>query len=204
MGLFSAIVAGLLMVTLPALKKDPQTMSAFYLASIYELQAAGDSNRSNPFIPAQPPRFSAPRSAIWVSALLSVSLCIGISAAILALSIREYVPLYIQRSENPRLRPDYRARMREMIVCRRYHSLATWALAVMIFLSLWFFFVAVCIYLFNLNKVVFSLIFCCAWFFIVLHHILIYFLHKVSASYRLVVFILYSQIKPNFLSLSLG
>jgi Family of unknown function (DUF6535) len=184
MGLFSAIVAGLFTVTLPALKQDPQTKSAFYLASIYEFQVLGDSNRSKPFIPAQLPRFSAPKSAVWVSALLSISLCVGISAAILALSIREYVPLYVQQSENPRLRPDYRARMREMTASKRYHRLATWALAVMIFLSLWLFFMGVCIYLFNLNKVIFSLVFCCAWFFIIVHHFLMYFLNKVSASHR--------------------
>jgi Family of unknown function (DUF6535) len=164
MGLFSTVIVGLLTVTVPDLKQNPQDTSAFYLNSIYnlQLQGLGDSNVSRTFIPAQPPPFSAPNYAILVNALLFVSLLLNIFTAILALLLRESVPQFLLVTESPQASPLCRARMHEILASELYHSWAFWALRVMIHLSAWCFFIGLFIYLFHINKAVFGVFLCCS------------------------------------------
>jgi Family of unknown function (DUF6535) len=192
MGLFAAAVAALLTMTVLDLKRDPQDTSAFYLGNIYELLVLGDSNVSRPFTPAQPPRFSTPGYAIWVNTLLFMSLCLNIFTAILALMIRESVPQYILAAKSSQISSLYRARMHEIVASELYHSLAFWALRVMMHLSAWFFFVGISIYLFNINQAVFGPVFCCACLCFIAYCIVGFWLGKVSASQRvLYTFLVY-------------
>ncbi|KAF8477700.1 hypothetical protein DFH94DRAFT_694514 [Russula ochroleuca] len=66
--LFSAVITGLVAVTVQDLWPNGQDTSAFHLGNIYEVLADSDPNvtrASNPF-PAKPPPFSPPRYAVWV------------------------------------------------------------------------------------------------------------------------------------------
>jgi Family of unknown function (DUF6535) len=184
MGLFSTVVAALLTVTVPDLKPNPQDMPTFYLNSLYNLQVQvlKDSNVSRPFIPAQPPPFSAPKYAILVNALLFVSLLFNIFTAILALLLRESVPQYLLVTESRRISPLYRARIHEIVASELYHSRAFWALRVMVHLSAWCFFVGLFIYLFHTNQAVFSVFLCCSCLCFIASFIVGHWLGKASES----------------------
>ncbi|KAH9986153.1 hypothetical protein BJV77DRAFT_85217 [Russula vinacea] len=67
-GLFSAALAVLISVSIQGLQPGPQDTSAFYLGNIYHLLA--NSSNSQPIIypsPSDPPKFSAPTSAVLVT-----------------------------------------------------------------------------------------------------------------------------------------
>jgi hypothetical protein len=63
-GLFLAVIAPLLAVTILELKQNPQEKSNFYLENIYKLQFLAGSNASFPPTPAEPPAFSPPKYVI--------------------------------------------------------------------------------------------------------------------------------------------
>jgi Family of unknown function (DUF6535) len=161
MSLFSAVLAALLSVTVQDLKQDPQDTSAFYLGNIYRLQVLGGSNASLASTVAEPPRFSAPKSAIWVNTLLFSSLCLNICAVILAMLMREILLNYLWEMGTPQFSPHYRARVNEILATEFYDSRASKALDLVIGLSPLFFFVGLSIYLFHINRVVFGLTLSC-------------------------------------------
>ena len=161
MTLFSAVVATLLTVTIPDLKRDAQDTSAFYLMNIYQLQVLSDSNTSLPSHPAQPPQFSAPKYAVWVNVLLFMSLCLNIFIALIALWIQGRVPRYLSDTVSPYLSPHYRAWMREILTSEFYDSRAYIPLMLMLWLSSSFFFSGLSVYLFNINRAVFGPILSC-------------------------------------------
>jgi hypothetical protein len=69
-GLFSAVIAAVVVVSVQDLKPDPQETSAFYLQKMYQLQAG--PNISQPSVPStltDPSSFSPPTHAIWVNSL---------------------------------------------------------------------------------------------------------------------------------------
>ncbi|KAH9055306.1 hypothetical protein EDB87DRAFT_1763480 [Lactarius vividus] len=65
-GLFSAAVASLISVSIQDIRPNPQDISNFYLANIY--QTVSDPNISTS-LPTSPPPFSPPNYAVWVNAL---------------------------------------------------------------------------------------------------------------------------------------
>ena len=78
-GLFSAVVAALIAVSLQDLRPNSQETSAFYLGKLDEPQADPNVPRpSTPSAVAIPP-FSPPRYAIWVNSLWFLSLVISLS-----------------------------------------------------------------------------------------------------------------------------
>ncbi|KAH9972993.1 hypothetical protein BGW80DRAFT_278309 [Lactifluus volemus] len=111
MTLYSTVIAALLSVTISDLKQNPQDTSAFYLENMYKLQVLAGSNASLPSTPAQPPRFSAPKYAIWVNTLLFLSLCLNLFTAYLALWTRATLPEYLLDIGSPQFSPHYRARV---------------------------------------------------------------------------------------------
>jgi Family of unknown function (DUF6535) len=115
MSLFSAVLAVLLSVTVPDLKQDPQDTSVFYLESMYKLQVLTGSTASLASTVAEPPRFSAPKSAIWVNTLLILSLCLNICAILLAMLMREILLTYLWQMGSPQFSPHYQARVNEIL-----------------------------------------------------------------------------------------
>jgi hypothetical protein len=144
MGLFSAVVAVMLSVTLQDLRQNPQDTSVFYLENLYKLQILADSNASLPSTPAEPPLFSSPKYAIWVNALFFMTLCLNLFTATLALSMQGRLPRHLLKIESPHLNPQHRARMQEIIASELKHLRVRWLLGIMIQVSAWFFFCRSC------------------------------------------------------------
>jgi Family of unknown function (DUF6535) len=184
MSLFSAVVAALLSVTVLDIKQDSQDTSASYLENTYKLQVLANSNGSHPFTPAQPSQFSAPKYAIWVNTLLLMSLCLNIFAALLALSIRGYVPDYLLLAGSPQFSPYYRARMREIFAGEWEDSLVPSALVTILWISPFPFFVSLSIYLFHYNRAVFGAVFSCICVCFIILFLGDHSMDKVSAFYR--------------------
>ncbi|KAH9175652.1 hypothetical protein EDB89DRAFT_327909 [Lactarius sanguifluus] len=113
-GLFSAVIATFLEISVQDLRPDPQDKPAFYLENIYQLLS--DSNRTDvttSFTQSHPPTFSPQRSAVWVNSLWFLSLAITLSCALLALLLQEWTRRYIKLTQ-PRSAssPHQRARIR--------------------------------------------------------------------------------------------
>jgi Family of unknown function (DUF6535) len=156
MGLFLAIIAALLTVTIQDLKPDTQERSAFYLEQLYELQFPGDSNGSRPSTPARPPPFSASKHAIWANSLLFMSLIFDLCTGILAISTRRWLTKCLLFTRSLKNSPHYRARMQDVIVndydLNTLPDLVVMAMAQISAILLW---AGIVVYLFHYNKTVF-------------------------------------------------
>ncbi|KAH9972283.1 hypothetical protein BGW80DRAFT_1507767 [Lactifluus volemus] len=173
MGLYLAVIAAILAVTIQDLKPDTQERTAFYLEKLYELQFPGDSNGSLPSTPARPPPFSAPTYAIWSNSLSFMSLIFGLCTAILAISIRHWMTKCLLFTRSLNNSPHYRARMQDVIVNEyqdlNSNSLHVWVVIVMAHLSAFLLWAGVAIYLFHYSKTVFivsfsTAVFCLFWY----------------------------------------
>ncbi|KAH9987599.1 hypothetical protein BJV77DRAFT_933168, partial [Russula vinacea] len=161
-GLFSATVAGLLTLTIPDLKPNSQDTSAFYLQNIYQLQASGNPNASNPSIPstlAVPPAFSPPNYAIWVNSLWCLSLAISLSGAMTATVYRNWAVQYMSVAQPIHYSSKNQVRIRAIFATESPGGPQVISGAtdhpVFIHLSLLLFVIGVVIYLFNINITVF-------------------------------------------------
>ncbi|KAH9971434.1 hypothetical protein BGW80DRAFT_1460688 [Lactifluus volemus] len=165
LGLFSATVATILAVTFQDLSPNPQDRSAFYLENIYKLQLLEDSNTSRPSVPAQPPPFSPPKYAIWVNTLLSLSLCLNLFIAIVAIAEWRWMSLGILIAESPQDDPHHRARVQDVVAndYKAWRAPITWFLTIMVYFSAWCFFLGLAIYGFNISRGVFAFAFPVSW-----------------------------------------
>jgi Family of unknown function (DUF6535) len=157
-GLFSAAVAALLAVTVLDLKQSSQDTAAFYLENMYKLQFLADSNTSRPSTPAQPPPFSAPKSAIWVNSLWFLSLCLSLTCAMLATLQQQWARRYLRVTQPQQSNPHDQARIRAFYAHGIDELRFTWvveAVPTLIHISLFLFFAGLLIYLFNVNHPVF-------------------------------------------------
>ncbi|KAH9956126.1 hypothetical protein BJV74DRAFT_790527, partial [Russula compacta] len=93
-GLFSAVIAAFLILSIPDLIPDSQDIITFYLQNIYQLQVLAASNISVPSTVAAPPKFSPPKQAIWVNVLWSLSLGTSLTCALLATMIQQWARQY--------------------------------------------------------------------------------------------------------------
>ena len=112
-GLFSAVVAAFLAISVQTLQPDPQEKPTFYLENIYQLLA--DPNRthvSTVSTQSNPPSFSPPKSAVWVNSLWLLSLVITLSCALLALLLQQWMRRYIRLTQPRSASPHQRARIR--------------------------------------------------------------------------------------------
>ncbi|KAI9449532.1 hypothetical protein BJY52DRAFT_1176285 [Lactarius psammicola] len=163
-GLFSAVVAAFLAISVQDLKPDPQDKPAFYLDNIYKHLA--DSNiihvptihtMSNPFT------FSPPKSAVWVNSLWSLSLVITLSCGFLAILLQQWARRYIMLTDPSRSssrNPHEQARMREFFFKGAEESLQ-WvvnAILVLLHVSIVLFFAGLIIFSFNSNHTVFKVV----------------------------------------------
>ncbi|KAF8464200.1 hypothetical protein DFH94DRAFT_658864, partial [Russula ochroleuca] len=160
-GLFSAALAALLAVSIQGLQPGPQDASAFYLRNIYHLFA--NSTTSQPVIlpiPSDPPKFSAPKSAVLVNSLWFLSLVMSLTGALLAVFIQQWAQSYLEATHG-RHSPHDRARIRvfhaeglEDLDLNR----VTRAVPILIHISLFLFFSGLPIFLFNVNRTVFNVV----------------------------------------------
>ncbi|KAH9989374.1 hypothetical protein BJV74DRAFT_773062, partial [Russula compacta] len=160
-GLFSAVVAALVSISIQDLRPNSQDTSNFYLKEMYQLQA--DPNVSRSSTVAQPPAFSPPTYAVWVNSLWFLSLVISLSCAMLATSVQQWTRRYLRVTQPARCNPHKRARMRAFFAngVDKFHvGWAVEALPALVHLSLFIFFAGLAIYLFNINHTVFDTVIC--------------------------------------------
>jgi hypothetical protein len=163
-GLFSAVIAALIVVSLQDLRPNSQDTSAFYLEKLYQLQAdPGASLPTGPSAVASPPAFSPPKYAVWVNSLWALSLVISLSCAMLATSLQQWSRRYIRITHRARCSPHNRARIRAFFAhgIEKFHFLwAVEALPAMVHLSFFVFCAGLLIYLFNIDHTVFKVVVC--------------------------------------------
>ncbi|KAF8494142.1 hypothetical protein F5888DRAFT_1617328, partial [Russula emetica] len=159
-GLFSAAVAALLAVTVQDLRPNSQDTSAFYLGIIYQILADPNVTRSSTPSPvAKPPSFSPSRSAVWVNSLWFLSLVMSLSCAMWATSLQQWARRYLRRVQPALRSPEKRARMRAFFAKGVENMHIPWAvqgLPTLLHLSLFLFFGGLAIFLFNVDREVFS------------------------------------------------
>jgi hypothetical protein len=159
MGLFSAVVATMLSVSIQDLKPNSQDTSAFYLEKMYQLQANPNASRpSNTSDVATPPTFSPPRYVVTVNALWSLSLVTSLTCAMLATCAQQWARRYITFTQPARCSPHKRARVRAFFAngMANFHAPAVIEhLSSIIHLSLLLFFIGLIVYLRNIHITVF-------------------------------------------------
>ncbi|KAN0137370.1 hypothetical protein V8E53_004815 [Lactarius tabidus] len=162
-GLFSAVVATLLQVSLPNLQPSSQDASAFYLANVYQLLSK--ENGSQVTIPSSvtsldPALFNVPASAVWVNSLWLLSLVISVTCALLATLLQQWARRY-RRLTHPVCSPHKRARIRAFFaegVERLHLPWAVEALPTLLHICVFLFFAGLGVYLFGVHKTVFSVV----------------------------------------------
>ncbi|KAH9073408.1 hypothetical protein EDB83DRAFT_2312757 [Lactarius deliciosus] len=162
-GLFSAVVAAFLTVSVHDLRPDPQDKPTFYLENIYQLLA--DSNRTDvttSSTQSHPPTFSPPGSAVWVNSLWSLSLVIAISCALLATLLQQWARRYIKLTQSrPSSSLHKQARMRAFFdegVQELHFQWVVDALPILLHSSLLIFLAGLVVFSFNSNHTVFKVV----------------------------------------------
>jgi hypothetical protein len=109
-GLFSAVVAALVVLSIADLRPDMQEKSAFFLERMYLKQL----NALNSTTPEQyvfhPPKYSILANSLWF-----LSLVISLTCAMLATSVQQWARRYITITQPARCSPKQRARMRAFL-----------------------------------------------------------------------------------------
>ena len=152
-------------MTIFDLKQDPLDTSAFYLRNMYQIQA--DPNISRASIPSKPPTFSPLTSAIWVNALLFLSLIISLTCAMLATLLQQWARRYVVFTQQREYSPHRRARIRAFFsegVDKSHISWVVEALPALLHLSICLFLAGLLVWLFNIDHVVFLTVILCTAF----------------------------------------
>jgi hypothetical protein len=150
----------LLAVTIQKLIPNSQDTSALYLGNIYQLLADPNATRTpipSPVAISRP--FSPPGYVIWVNALWSLSLVVGVTCALLVTSSQQWARRYIKVTQPARCSPEKRARMRAFFANGMEKMHIAWAvegLPALLHFSVFLFFAGLVIFLFNINHWVFS------------------------------------------------
>ncbi|KAH9057264.1 hypothetical protein EDB87DRAFT_1686547 [Lactarius vividus] len=132
-GLFSAVVASLISVSIQDIRPNPQDTSNFYLANIYRTLADPVSNVSSS-LPTSPPPFTPPNYAVWWA--------------------RRYLKV-----TQPRYSPHKRARIRAFFAEGVDKFLLPWAveaLPTLLHVSLFLFFAGISVFLWNVDLTIFK------------------------------------------------
>ncbi|KAH9983055.1 hypothetical protein BJV74DRAFT_54400 [Russula compacta] len=159
-GLFSAVVAQLLAMSIPELQPNSQDTSAYYLAHIY--QQISQSNGSQVSIPSTlsdpTAPFTPPTSAIWINLFWFLSLVMSFTCALMAMLIQQWARRYL-RVAYPRHSPLKRARIRAFYAEGVKRSRIQWmvdALPILLHMSLFLFFAGVSVFLSSVNLTIFK------------------------------------------------
>ncbi|KAI0055255.1 hypothetical protein BV25DRAFT_1833296 [Artomyces pyxidatus] len=163
-GLFSAIVAAFLMESYQTLQPDPEDTTIQLLSQI-SLQLAAISNgthlsSSPPF--SQQASSSTSSSAVRINVAWSLSLALGVTCALTATLIQQWTRRYLQTvSRHDDSSPDDRAHMRAYFAegAVTYGlSHAVEAILAVLHMAVFLFFAGLSEFLYNLNKIVGSIL----------------------------------------------
>ncbi|KAH9979658.1 hypothetical protein BJV74DRAFT_989732 [Russula compacta] len=160
-GIFSAVVAAFLVLSIPDLIPNSQDINTFYLQNIYQLQVLAASNISVPSTVAAPPKFSPSKKVICVNVLWSLSLGASLSCALMATMIQQWARRYISFTQSPDLTPIWRARMSASFygsIDKLFIESLDTLLPSFLHVSLLLFVIGFLIFIININHVVFFFI----------------------------------------------
>jgi hypothetical protein len=188
-------------VSFQDLKPNPQDTSAFYLKMIYQLLA--NPNASEAYIISTltaTPAFSPPRYAIWTNSLWFLSVASSILSAMLAMLLRQWARRYLMVTQQPCRTPAQRARVRENFTNHLHgsHLWVTGFMAFFLYLSIVLYMIGGLIYLFHLNRAVFSSAALCT-----VYGAVFYFIITAHSIYKPEV-LWYTPYSPLFLKICLG
>ena len=160
-GLFSAVVASFISISIQNIQQNPQDISNFYLANIYQATIA-DTNQANisSSLPASPPPFYPPTHAIWVNALWFLSLVISLTCALLATLLQQWARRYLKVTHS-RYSPHKRARIRAFFAEGVEKLLLPWTVEILpalLHISLFLFFAGLVVFLQNVDLTIFKLV----------------------------------------------
>ncbi|KAN0139101.1 hypothetical protein V8E53_003103, partial [Lactarius tabidus] len=159
-GLFSAAVATLISVSIQDIQENPQDISNFYLANIYQTLANPNGFNVSISPPSSPPPFSPPNLAVWVNALWFLSLVISLTCALLATLLQQWARRYLKITQS-RYSPHKRARIRAFFAEGVEKCLLPWAVEILptlLHISLFLFFAGLVVFLSNVNLTIFKLV----------------------------------------------
>ena len=138
---------------------NSQDTSAFYLGQILEILANPNVTRTSVPSPARPPPFSRPRYVVWVNSLWFLSFVVSLSCALWAILLQQWARRYIRLARPARGSPEKRARIRALFaygVDKMHIPWAVEGLPMLLHLSVLLFFCGLVIFLFNLDREVFT------------------------------------------------
>ena len=159
-GLFSAVVAIFISLSIQDIRANPQDTSNFYLAGIH--QALTGSNLSDFSFPSSPPPFTPPTFGIWVNSLWFMSLAVNLTCAVLANLLQQWARKYLKFTQ-----PSFNASEPRRARYRAFYAdgaenfflpLVFEALPAMLHLSVFLFFSGLVVFLWNFNSTVSKLI----------------------------------------------
>ena len=147
-------------MTIQDIRPNSQDTSAFYLATISQqlaqlngTQISIPSSLSNPAV-----SFTAPTWSVWVNGLWFVSLVVSMTCAVLATLLQQWARRYL-RVAYPRYSPHRRARIRAFYrkgVERLHLPWVVEGLPALLHISLFLFFAGLSVFLFNVNRTIFT------------------------------------------------
>jgi hypothetical protein len=147
-------------VSIQDIQENPQDISNFYLANIYQTLANPNGFNVSISPPSSPPPFSPPNLAVWVNALWFLSLVISLTCALLATLLQQWARRYLKITQS-RYSPHKRARIRAFFAEGVEKCLLPWAVEILptlLHISLFLFFAGLVVFLSNVNLTIFKLV----------------------------------------------
>ena len=140
--------------------QNPQDISNFYLANIYQTLADPSRTNISDDLPAFPPPFSLPTNVVFINTLWFLSLVINLACALLAMLLQQYVRRYLKVTQ-----PCYSLHNCAWI-CAIFSKgieklFLLWTakiLPVLLHISLFLFLISLVAFLWNVNLTIFKLI----------------------------------------------
>ncbi|KAF8485302.1 hypothetical protein DFH94DRAFT_624919 [Russula ochroleuca] len=163
-GIFSAAVAALLVVSVPSIQQNPQDISAFYLAHIYQSSLPNGSQAFIPSSLSDPTKpFIPPTSGAWVNGLWFLSLVINLSCALLATLIQQWARRYLMAIYPRQLSSDSlrRSRISAFYMQGTTKLIVPWMIEagpLLLHASLFLFFAGLSVFLFGLQLTIFKVV----------------------------------------------
>jgi hypothetical protein len=150
-------------VSVPNIQQNPQNISAFYLANIYQELSTQPNGSQTPIPsslsdPTQP--FTPPTSGVWVNGLWFLSLVISLTCAMLATLVQQWARRY-QRVAYPQYNPCKRARIRAFYRHGVEKLRIPWmieSLPALLHISLFLFFAGLSVFLFGVHLTIFKVV----------------------------------------------
>ena len=142
------------------IRQNPQDVSNFYLANIYQTLADPSRTNISGSLPASPPPFSPPTYAVLVNALWFLSLVISLICALLATLLQQWVRRYLKVTQS-RYSLHKRARIRAFLAEGVEELFLPWTVEVLptlLHISLFLFFAGLVVFLENVHLTIFKLI----------------------------------------------